>query len=46
MATLGWDNGRCRHQAYPLPGWWGDDGGIAMMMAGGDLGLGFGGDSS
>ncbi len=46
MATLGWEHGRCRHQAYPLPGRLGDDGGIAMMMAGGGLGLGFGGDSS
>jgi len=46
MATLGWEHGRCPHQAYPLPGRWGDDGGIAMMMADGGLGLGFGGNSS
>ncbi len=46
MATLCWEHGRRRHQAYPLPGRWGVDGGIAMTMAGGGLGLGFGGDSS
>ena len=46
MATLGWEHGCRRHQAYPLPGQWGDDLGIVMMMAGGGLGLGFGGDSS
>jgi hypothetical protein len=46
MATLGWEHGRHRHQAYPLPSRWGDDGGIAMKMAGGGLGLGFGGNSS
>jgi len=47
MATLmGWEHGRRRHQAHPLPGRWGDDGGFAMMMAGGDLGIGFGGNSS
>jgi len=46
MATLGWEHGRHHHQAYPLPGRWGHDGGIAMMMAGVGLGLGFGGNSS
>jgi len=46
MATLGWEHGCCCHQAYPLPGRWGDDGGIAMTMAGEGLGLGFGGNSS
>jgi hypothetical protein len=43
MATLGWEHGRRCHQAYPLSGQWGDYGGIAMMMAGWCLGLGFGG---
>ena len=46
MATSGWEHGCCCHQAYPLPGRWGDDGGIAMTMAGEGLGLGFGGNSS
>ena len=46
MVTLGWEHGRCCNQAYPLTGQWGDDGGIAMTMAGGGLGLYFGGDSS
>ena len=46
VATLGWEHSRRRHQVYPLPGWWGDDGWIAMTMAGGGLGLGFGGNSS
>jgi hypothetical protein len=45
METLGWEHGRRRHQAHPLPGQWGDDGEIAMMMAGRGLGLGFGGDA-
>jgi hypothetical protein len=44
--SMGWEHGCCCHQAYPLPGRWGDDGGIAMTMAGEGLGLSFGGNSS
>ena len=46
MTTLGWQRGHRRHQAYPHSSQWGDEGGIAMTMAGGGLGFGFGGDSS